>query len=367
MKRRSVIALLALDIDGVLTDGTVTCSADGAEWKSLHMHDVDAVFEARRHGLTVVVITGEDSEWVDFIVRRLEIEHTVRGAKDKLQALTSVAESLGVPLAAICYVGDADRDAAALAAVGLGLAPQNATPTAKQAADQVLVSPGGAGAVAEAVRRVLGFSGCLVPKLASRTTTASSEQAGTEVKRLFAEAVSVLERSMAELTAEVVEAAERICEALENGGKLLIFGNGGSAAEANHMAAELVGRFEAKRQGLAAISLAADNCVVTALANDFGQECVFEHQVQALGKPGDLIVAITTRGESPNVLRGARCAQSMGLGVIGLTGGDGGELARLVDIPLIVPSTSVARIQECHQVIIHVLCSLVERRFVGME
>ncbi len=146
------IQLLALDIDGVLTDGRVLFNAKGEEQKFVSFQDMDAVFEARRRGLEVALITGENTPWVDFIGRRLQILHVMKRAKNKLEAIRKLGNILRIPLSSICYVGDSDRDARALAAVGVGMAPANGTAKAKAAARLVLQAAGGAGAIQEVIR-----------------------------------------------------------------------------------------------------------------------------------------------------------------------------------------------------------------------
>lgn len=150
-----MIQVLVLDIDGVLTDGKVTLDDSGRELKTLSYRDIDAVFLAQRRGIQVVLVTGEAVPLVDTIARRLEISHVYRGAKDKCQALRSVCTELGVSLQQVCYVGDSQRDADALAMVGLGLAPSDAIRAAQVAAHRVLQHQGGDGAVAEAVEIIL--------------------------------------------------------------------------------------------------------------------------------------------------------------------------------------------------------------------
>jgi D-sedoheptulose 7-phosphate isomerase len=151
---------------------------------------------------------------------------------------------------------------------------------------------------------------------------------------------------------------------LRAGGKLIAFGNGGSASDAQHMVAELVGRYAVKRQALAAIALTTNTSSLTAIANDFGFEEIFARQLEALGQPQDLVFAISTSGNSSNVLRGLETAKALGLKKIGLTGNNGGKLRDLVDVCIIVPSRSTPRIQEAHALIIHILCGIVENAFV---
>ena len=150
--------------------------------------------------------------------------------------------------------------------------------------------------------------------------------------------------------------------AIRGGGKLLFFGNGGSAADAQHIAAELVIRYHSDRPAIAAIALTTDTSALTAGANDLGFETIFSRQVEALGRPGDVAVGISTSGRSPNVLTGLRAARARGLRTTGLSGGDGGELAALCDATLIVPSRVTARIQEMHIFLGHMLCKALERR-----
>ena len=161
----------------------------------------------------------------------------------------------------------------------------------------------------------------------------------------------------------IFEAALLIMGCLRNGGKVLFFGNGGSAADAQHLAAELVGRFVRERAGLPAIALTTDSSILTAVGNDYGFEQVFARQIQALGRPGDVAVAISTSGNSANVVEGVKEARKRNLKTIGLTGTGGGALAQQADVAITIPSTSTARIQECHIAIGHLFCELVDADF----
>jgi phosphoheptose isomerase len=158
----------------------------------------------------------------------------------------------------------------------------------------------------------------------------------------------------------VVRAADAIRNACAAGGKVLVFGNGGSAADAQHLAAELVGRFERERAGFAAIALACDASVLTSIANDTGFARVFARQIEALARPGDVAFAISTSGESPNVVEGLRAASALGLKTIALTGRRGGALGASAEIHINVPDDSAARVQEVHITLIHAICRIVE-------
>jgi len=159
---------------------------------------------------------------------------------------------------------------------------------------------------------------------------------------------------------QVERAAALLVECFRGEGKVLLFGNGGSAADAQHIAAEWTGRFRRERPGLPAIALNANTSDLTAVGNDYGFERVFARGVEAHGRAGDVAVAISTSGRSPNVLAAVREAKGRGLVILGLTGKDGGELAGLADVAFVVPSDRTDRIQECHITLLHVLCELVD-------
>ena len=161
----------------------------------------------------------------------------------------------------------------------------------------------------------------------------------------------------------IVAAAAAIVAALRGGGKLLVCGIGGSAADAQHVAAELVGRFQRERPALAAIALTTDTSVLTSLANDYAFDRVFARQIEALGKPGDVVLAISTSGASGNVVTALAASRRLGLRTIALTGRDGGEVGRAAEIHVNVPSSSTARVQEVHRTLLHVICELVENAF----
>ena len=158
----------------------------------------------------------------------------------------------------------------------------------------------------------------------------------------------------------VHDIAEAICEALERGGSLVTFGNGGSAADAQHFAGELVGRFRATRRPLPAIALSSDPSVVTCVANDFGYDDLFARQVEALARPGDVVVGITTSGRSENVVRGLAAARGRGALAIAWTGADPGPAGAAADLVLAVPSTTTARIQEVHTLAMHTVCVAID-------
>jgi phosphoheptose isomerase len=162
----------------------------------------------------------------------------------------------------------------------------------------------------------------------------------------------------------ILDAAASIADAMRHGGKLLLFGNGGSAADSQHVAAELVGRFQRERPALAAIALTTDTSVLTSIGNDYAFDRVFARQIEALGRRGDVAFGISTSGASPNVVAALEAAQALNLKTIALTGKDGGVVGKAAEIHMNVPSEVTARVQEVHRTLLHVICDLVERSFV---
>jgi D-sedoheptulose 7-phosphate isomerase len=182
-----------------------------------------------------------------------------------------------------------------------------------------------------------------------------------EIRRQLEESARVKQSFSVELIGRIAQFAEKSAAALRAGGKLVFFGNGGSAADALHLAAELVVRLRTERPGLAALALTSNPSVLTAAGNDYGFELIFSRQIESLVARQDILVALTTSGTSPNVIRGVEAGRARGAYVVGFTGETGGQLAGKVDLLLNVPSQDAQRIQECHITIGHIACSLIEQ------
>jgi D-sedoheptulose 7-phosphate isomerase len=183
----------------------------------------------------------------------------------------------------------------------------------------------------------------------------------TTVTSLIQESIRVKQGLLEDQTIRAIaEAARWACEALQAGGKILLMGNGGSAADAQHIAAELVGRFERQRRALPAIALTANTSTLTAIANDYDYTQLFSRQLEAWLAPLDLVIGISTSGNSANVIAAMECARRAGVKTVGLTGEDGGELAASVNLCIRVPSRNTARIQESHILIGHILCRIID-------
>jgi D-sedoheptulose 7-phosphate isomerase len=191
---------------------------------------------------------------------------------------------------------------------------------------------------------------------------ADDAQIGRIFDSEFEEHKSVVDVTMSAVRSGFAAALSVMEHSLRQGGKLLFFGNGGSAADAQHIAAELVVRYKSNRAAVGAIALTTDSSILTACGNDLGFDALFERQIEALGRPGDVAFGISTSGKSPNVLRGLRQARSQGLKTVGLTGGTGGEMGGICDATMTVPSPVTARIQEMHIILGHMLCLALEAR-----
>ncbi|MFK8186598.1 MAG: D-sedoheptulose 7-phosphate isomerase [Phormidesmis sp.] len=189
------------------------------------------------------------------------------------------------------------------------------------------------------------------------------------ISQQITEAVSVKQSlaSSPEAIAAIQQAAQKCVAVYQRGNKILIAGNGGSAADAQHMAAELSGRFNFDRPGIPAIALTANSSAVTAIANDYGYEKVFSRQAQAYGQPGDLFVGISTSGNSKNILAAIEHCQENEIETVALTGLGGGKMAEACDVAIQIPSQSTPRIQECHILIVHMLCAAVEEVLFGVS
>jgi len=182
-----------------------------------------------------------------------------------------------------------------------------------------------------------------------------------EIKAQLAAQRSLLQLMENDLSDPIANAVQMLIDTFVSGNKLLVMGNGGSAADAQHFAAEMVGRFLMERRALPAIALTTDTSALTAIGNDYGFDKIFSRQVEALARPGDVVVGISTSGNSENISLALQSARKLGCRTIALLGRDGGKIRDLVDIPLVIPSTTTPRIQEGHITVIHIMCDLLEK------
>jgi D-sedoheptulose 7-phosphate isomerase len=182
-----------------------------------------------------------------------------------------------------------------------------------------------------------------------------------KIKDILMESIQVKEDLLHDYIDKIIEITTLIIDSLKKDGKVMLFGNGGSASDSQHIAAELIGRFKKDRNALPAIALTTNTAIITSLANDYGYEIVFSKQIEALGRKNDVAIGISTSGKAKNVAQAIKQAKKMDIKTIALTGGDGGELAKLADVSLVVPSMVTARIQEAHITIGHIVCEIIEQ------
>jgi len=341
--------LLALDIDGVLTDGTVSINAAGEERKRLSYRDIDAVFRARREGLVVALLTAEDTPVAARIAERLEVEHFLAGRRDKGQALRELVKDLGLAMEQVCYIGDSAKDREALQLAGLGLVPADAEAAALDVADRVLAHGGGQGAV---MKGLLLF----LKRLENEDEEANGPQepgVGSEQGRpalAVRELIVVLEDFERTCLPDVVAAGDLLKETLERGGTVYCFGDGGSAGDAQRFAADVVGSFGDGPGIGRAVAL-------TVLGNDTGFSDVYSRQLELLSRPGDVAVVLTTSGTAESVRRGLETARELGLATILIAGGE--VLPGLpANVRIVVPSSDIQRIREVHRLVVHTLCAM---------
>lgn len=187
------------------------------------------------------------------------------------------------------------------------------------------------------------------------------------IKDILLESIQVKEEILRNKVDSILQIAVLMINCLKKGGKVIVFGNGGSASDSQHIAAELVGRFKKDRSALAGIALTTNTSILTSLANDYGYDLVFSRQVEALGKKNDVVLGISTSGKAKNVALGIKQAKKMGIKTVALSGGDGGDIVKLADVSLVVPSKITARIQEAHITIAHIICEMIEQELCREE
>jgi D-sedoheptulose 7-phosphate isomerase len=181
------------------------------------------------------------------------------------------------------------------------------------------------------------------------------------IKDILLESIQVKEEILRNQVGQIADIAQLMIDCLKKDGKVIVFGNGGSASDSQHIAAELVGRFKKDRSALAGIALTTNTSILTSLANDYGYDVVFARQVEALGKKNDVVLGISTSGKAKNVALGIKQAKKMGIKTVVFSGGDGGDIVKLADVSLVVPSKITARIQEAHITIAHIICEMIEQ------
>lgn len=350
----SKLKAVALDVDGVLTDDTFGWDADGVETKRFAFLDVMGVSRATKAGFVFALVSGEATSFVDYYATKMKIGDVFQGTKDKASSVREFAKRHGISTEEILFVGNDINDLEAMAICGLSAAPSDAHDSVVERVDYVTKRPGGHGAVREVLDLLMN----------------RDVQKGPVMSNFFREELdahhSVLEKLVTEQVADLEELKKLFVDALTAGKKLLFCGNGGSAADAQHIAAEFINRFRFDRPALPALALTVDASVLTSIGNDSSYDFVFSRQVEALAQEGDVVVGLTTSGRSKNVLLALEAAKKKKAIAVGLTGKDGAaRMKDVTDFVLAVPSNDTARIQEGHEFALHCVAALVEKAMFG--
>lgn len=351
-----MIQLIVFDIDGVITDGSVIIDTAGNEQKKINMKDIDAIFELHRRGFKLAAITGEETSIVKYFENRFPWDYFIKGSKTKQNALEQIEEATKIGRESICYIGDGKYDVDPLRYAGLGMCPANAIDKAKQAANIILQNDGGNGCIWEMISILEQYNN----QFSGHNYFYNRLEEHTNIFKQLA--------SDQELTGKIMEIGDKIISIFQNNGGLYLSGNGGSAADAQHIATEFVSRFYKERPGMNAEALSVNTSTLTAIGNDYSFERVFARQLEAKAKSGDMFIGISTSGASKNILEALSYAKQHGIISVLLMGGyENPELNDKADYILKVPSLITPRIQEAHIFIGHVIAEYVEWRMFGND
>lgn len=349
-----MIKLIVFDIDGVITDGTITVDVHGSEQKKINIKDIDAIYQLHRDGFKLAAITGEDTEIVSYFRNRFPWDYFFQGVKRKTEMIRQIQEQERLSTEEICYVGDGKYDVEPLSYGGLGICPADAIDSAKNVCDMVLQKAGGQGCLWELIRILQDYN---TPERPMNYFYQRLEEHSGIFKRMATDTV---------LTATVMEVADHLVQIFQNGNGLFLCGNGGSAADAQHIATEFISRFYRERPGLNAEALSVNTSCLTAIGNDYSFERVFVRQLEAKAKSGDMLIGISTSGASKNVLEALRYARQNAIMSVLLMGDfQLPQLEKQADYIIQVPSRITPRIQEAHIFIGHVIAEYVEYTLFG--
>lgn len=349
-----MIKLIIFDIDGIITDDTVIIDETGHEQKRVNFKDIDAIFELHRRGFLLAAITGEENAMVEYFMKRFPWDYFYSNDKKKKEKIRQIVEDTGIPLEDICFLGEGKYDVEALEYVGLGICPPDSIDEAKRASDVVLQNKGGNGCVWELLKILEHYN-------EGDTPHNYFYQRLDEHTNIFKQMAS--DQNLINL---VMQIADTIKDAFQNDGKLLLFGNGGSAADAQHIATEFISRFYRERNAMNAEALTVNTSTLTAISNDYSYEKVFVRQIEAKGRKGDIVVGISTSGKSKSVLEALRYAKTHEMMAVMLMGDyDHFELEDAADYVIRVPSKITPRIQEAHIFLGHLWAEYVEERLYG--
>lgn len=344
-----MIRLIIFDIDGVITDGSIIINEDGSEQKKINLKDIDAIFELKSRGYLIAAITGEKSPIVSYFEKRFPWDYFYTGKKNKIECIKKIEKECKVNETEICYIGDGKYDVETLKYVGVGICPFDAIDRAKNASDIILQNRGG--------------QGCLWELISILDDYNNENSSHNYFYKRLAEHTDIFKTmaSDVELINNVMQIGDDIIKLLTNKGQVFLCGNGGSAADAQHIATEFVSRFYKERRALNAEALTVNTSTLTAISNDYSYEKVFVRQLEAKAKPGDILIGLSTSGKSKNVIEAIRYAKKEGLITVMLMGDhENRELDDILDYVIKIPSKITPRIQEAHIFIGHLIAEYVE-------
>ncbi len=359
----NTIKMILFDIDGVITDGRKYVDGDSVELKTIALKDMDAFQLIRDAGYRIGCVTGEDTTFSRQFTNLCMLDYVRIGCKQKEEALKEIEERYHITSSEICYVGDGKYDIPVLKKVKLAVCPNDAIEEVKQVSDVVLKRKGGEGCIAEI------YSLLVIMDVQKAVSVTNQYNVQSVFEKRLAEHQDVIKELLAETAYRscVEEAVKIIIESYEKKGKLLLCGNGGSAADAQHLAAELVGRFYLERKALSAEALTVNTSILTSLANDYDYNMIFARQLEAKAVAGDVLIGITTSGTSENVMQAFQKAKEMGVKTILMTGNvsDFTPVLKYTDCVLAVPSHNTPRIQEVHILTGHIICEIIEQELAN--
>ena len=349
-----MIKLIVFDIDGVITDGSIIVDSQGREQKQVNLKDIDAIYELLRRGFKLAAITGEDTEIVEYFHKRFPWDFFYKGNNTKKETMQLIEQSTGIDRKDICYIGDGKYDIEPLLYAGLGVCPANAIDVAKSAADLILQNDGGKGCIWEMISILEQYND---PDSAQNYFYHRLKEHSDIFKRLATDP---------NVTGQIRKIGNNIINIFNNGRGLYLCGNGGSAADAQHIATEFISRFYHERPGLNAEALSVNTSTITAIGNDYSYERIFARQLEAKAKAGDMLIGISTSGKSKNVLEAIRYANNHDITSVLLMGGyELNEENNIADETIRIPSLITPRIQEAHIFIGHVIAEYVEWSMFG--
>lgn len=346
-----MIKLIIFDIDGVITDGSIIINEDGKEQKRINLKDVDAIYELKSRGFAIAAITGENSPIVNYFKNRFPWDYFFSGKKDKVENIKEIESLHGISAKEICYIGDGKYDVGPLEYAGLGVCPSNAIDRAKSASDIILQNKGGEGCVWELINILEDYN----QEDGSHNYFHTRLREHTDIFKRMA--------SDNELVKNTMQIGDDIIELLNNNGQIFLCGNGGSAADAQHIATEFVSRFYKERKALNAEALTVNTSTITAISNDYNYEKIFVRQLEAKAKKGDILIGISTSGKSKNVIEALRYAKQQEIITVMLMGDyESIELADISEYIIKIPSKITPRIQESHIFLGHLIAEYVEHK-----